>query len=104
MDLTLYFTSFGALAGLVIIITEFLKNLLKANTTWSQVISWGVSMLLVFIGNIFSLGAFVGLTPLWIAIYGIATGLVANGLFDINIIQAILEFIKLRKPATPVSK
>ena len=97
MDLTVYFASLAALAGLVVVVTELFENFVK-NTTWVQVISWVFAIALAFVGQFFQLGIFIGLTWYWTLIYGVAAGLVANGIFDINIVQAILEVLKIRVP------
>jgi hypothetical protein len=101
VDINDYFGSLGLMASLVAIITGYLNThvpfLQKANGTIKQLVSWAISIGLVFIGQLKSVGMVADSSTLWTAITGIAVGLVANGIFDIKLVQAILSFIKANK-------
>lgn len=96
-----YFGSLGLMASLVAIITGYLNThvsfLKNANGTVKQIVSWVISILVVFIGQLKSVGMVAETSTLWTAITGVAVGLVANGIFDIKLVQAILSFIKANK-------
>jgi hypothetical protein len=94
-----YFASLAALAGLVVIISGYvIKLLFKEIPTKivKQLISWGVSLILCLIGWLLKLGIFVD-TQWWsIIAYGMAAGLVSNGIFDIKFVQVILSWLKIK--------
>lgn len=98
LNINEYFGSLSLMASLVAIITGYLNTyvpfLKSANGTWKQVTSWVISIALVFIGQFKGVGLVAETTALWTAITGVAVGLIANGIFDIKIVQAILSFIK----------
>lgn len=94
MNITDYFVSLVALVPLVILITDFLKRWLKIEKTWiKQVLSWVISLVLCLIGMWFNLGIFADFSLIVTLAYGIATGLVANGVFDIELVKTLLDFI-----------
>ena len=85
-----YFTSLAALSGAVLIVTQFLLKFIKIK--FDQYFSWLVAVLLSCAGWFLQLGIFDGLAWYWIIIYGVASGLVANGLFDIGVVNMILNY------------
>ena len=105
-ELDQYFISIAALAGAVIAVTEFLKRgyekLTKRSSTslakWlKQITTWAVSIGLVFLGSYFELGIFADLSTTYIIIYGVGTGLVANGIFDFVLVQLLVDLFKKKK-------
>lgn len=92
IDIPQYFVSLSVFAPLVVIITEFIKANIKIEN--NQLLSWIVSVLLSAVGWFLQLGMFAGVAWYWIFIYGLSSGLVANGIFDISIVQAILNLFK----------
>ncbi|MGD2113403.1 MAG: hypothetical protein PVG07_00010 [Acidobacteriota bacterium] len=95
--LEVYFVSIAALAAIVLPVTNFIKNLIGSSGGWTVVLSWIVSIGLSFIGWWLKLGMFEGITIVWVLIYGVAVGMVANSLFDIGIVNAILSLFKQNK-------
>jgi hypothetical protein len=94
MDIGSYFVSLVALVPLVILASDFIKRTLKIEKGWlKQLIAWAVSVGLCLIGMWFDLGMFKDFTAVQTVAYGIATGLVANGVFDITIVQTLLDLI-----------
>lgn len=93
-----FFESLGLIAGLVTIITGYLNThisfLKEASGTAKQLVSWVVSLGVVFIGQAKGVGLLAGTDTLWTIITGIAVGLIANGIFDVKLVQSILSFIK----------
>ncbi len=93
-----YFYSLSAVAGLVVIIFQFINDkLLKypLNATWTQVSTWILAVALAFLAGWRDWGIFAELNAWWTLAYGVAAGLIANGLFELSVVQSILEFIKL---------
>lgn len=74
-------------------------------TTWfkvtqklvKQVIAWLVAIALTFAGNLLNIGFAADFPWLTTLAYGFGAGLVANGLFDINVVQSVLDAINLKK-------
>ena len=64
---------------------------------WKQIIVWIVSIVLTVLGNLFNIGFASDFPWLTTIIYGLASGLVANGIFDIGTVQGILAFLKLKE-------
>ena len=92
---------FGTLAGIAavtVFVAGFFNTLLGiGKKIWRQIVSWIVAVILVFAGSIFNIGFIADFPWLTTLVYGLAAGLVANGMFDINIVKAILEFLNLKK-------
>lgn len=99
IDLSTYFVSLAAVATATLGLTEFIKSLVNITSSWvKQVVAWVVGVGLAFLGYYLQLGIFVGLDVMWVIIYGLAAGLVANGIFDIVIVQALIDLFK-KKPS-----
>lgn len=97
-----YFVNIGALASAVVIVTEFFKkiNFIAIAPSWvKQILSWAVAIAGSFIGSYFNLGVFANLTTTYIIIYGLAVGLIANGIFDFALVQALLNKFKKKNAA-----
>jgi len=99
IDISNYFGSLSAMATLVVIISGYLNtHVLKTlSSTIKQIVSWAVAIALAFIGQMKGLGVVAEANTLWTIINGLAVGLVANGLFDVNLVQSILTFIGAKK-------
>lgn len=105
------FETFPALAALVLILTGWVSSLiiklkwdvrLEALTKgWKQYLSWLLGIALAAAGYFLQWGLFVNVAWYYIFIYGIISGLIANGLFKWELLKTILEAIKLLpKPKT----
>lgn len=62
-----------------------------------QVVAWLVAIALTFLGNLLNVGFTADFPWLTTLAYGFGAGLVANGLFDISIVQSVLDFLQLKK-------
>jgi len=94
-DVSKYFASLAVFVPIVILISGWLNTLFKTKGFGKQFVTWFISIVLVYVGWLLKLGLFAELTSWWIvAIYGLATGLVANGIFEIKVIQTVLGYIK----------
>lgn len=86
-----------ALAASVAAVTEFLKSQLKTKGIISQLLSWIVAIALSGLGWWLQIGMYVGVEWFWIFIYGLAGGLISNGIFDTAIVTAIISIFKKKK-------
>ena len=103
MDIANYFISLVALVPLVVLITDFLVRWLKIQkSAVKQVLSWVISIALCLAGMWLNLGMFASFSVGVTLAYGLATGLVANGIFDINLVQMLLDIILKFLPKKPV--
>lgn len=93
-----YFYSLGALAGLVLPVTQFVKNIFKSSGNWTRFISWVVAVGLSFFGWWLDLGILSGLSVVWVIIYGVAAGLIANSVFEAFYVEMILKLFKDKTP------
>lgn len=89
-----FFVSLAAMSAAVIPVTEFIKRLLKSSGGWTKFLSWIAATAISFVGWWLNLGILEGLSVIWVFIYGIAAGLVANSVFDIGIVEAIIRVFK----------
>lgn len=111
-----YFGTFALFAAGVTIIAEFINDLFKVSSkpetriSPKQAVSWVVAILGACLGYALQVGFFTefGTVDQWqgwvmTAVTGLGAGLVANGIYDVNIIQDALKFIfQFLKPQTKV--
>lgn len=106
MGLEAYFVDIVTMVPLVLLITEFLTSRFpKLDGLPSRIASFVVSEAIVFAGFFagFS-GVLAGIEAIWlVAAYGIAVGLVANGVFSTDTAKWFLEFLKARVPKSEPS-
>lgn len=99
MDIQAYFTDLAALVPLIVLVSEFVVNKAKLSGSTAQLTSWVVAEVLTFGGFFLDFGFLANIDQIWlVAVYGLAAGLVSNGVFDIKVVKALLEFVKLRVP------
>ncbi|HEX2982966.1 MAG TPA: hypothetical protein VHO28_05420 [Ignavibacteriales bacterium] len=94
-DILYYFASIPALASAVVILTQAVKKLVTFAGDSAQYVSWGVSLLLGAAGYIFNWGIFESVSWYVGLIYAFAAALIANGLFDWEIVKSVLKALKL---------
>jgi hypothetical protein len=98
IDISNYFGSLATLASLTVIITGYINtHLFETGGVWKQLVSWIVAISLAFIGQSKGIGIVADTDFWWTLINGLSIGLVANGLFDVTLIQNILQFLKAKK-------
>jgi len=97
-------TWFGTLAGFAAV-TVFLGSVVTSlfkitKSVWKQIVAWAVAIVLCLVGNLVNFGLLSEATLLQTLVYGLGAGLVANGIFDVSIVQLILQYLKLevKKP------
>ena len=98
-DLNAYFETIGTIAALTVIIATFLiDNVFKFVKRYPKMIlTWLIAILLTAAGNLLNVGFVAEFPWLTTVIYGLGVGLVANGIFDVPMVQAFLELLKLKK-------
>jgi len=91
-------TWFGTLAGiaaLTVFVGGFLNGLLKVTkNVVKQLVAWVVAILLAVVANLVNFGFLAEATWLMTVIYGFGAGLVANGIFDVAIVKALIVAIE----------
>jgi len=93
-----WFATLAGIAAVTVFIAAFVNKLFKIEKKiGKQIIAWLIAIALVVLGNLFNLGFMSEFPWLTTIIYGFAAGLVANGMFDVAIVQALLDFINLKK-------
>lgn len=98
-DPATWFVTLGAFVAVVMVVTQFAKKLINASGMLAKLLSWLVSVILGAIGWLMQLGIFTGIEWYWALIYALSAGLLSNGIFDIGVVTAILNFIKsFQKP------
>ncbi len=94
MDLSQFFVSLAAIVPLAVLVTEFLKTKLNIEKNWlKQVTAWVISVVLCLLGMWLNLGILAHVTFIQAIVYGLATGLVANGFFDLSVVQILLDLL-----------
>jgi hypothetical protein len=91
----LWFGTLGGIAALTVFVGGVLNGLLKVTKTFvKQLVAWIVAILLAVIANLVNLGFLAGSTWLMTILYGFGAGLVANGIFDVAIVKALILAIE----------
>lgn len=96
-DILYYFASIPALATAIVILTQAVKKLVAFTGDSAQYVSWGVSLILGAAGYVFHWGIFESVTWYVGLLYAFAAALIANGLFDWEIVKSVLKALKLYK-------
>lgn len=95
---------FGTLAGFsagVVVLTQFINTLFKVQKSgWKQAISWITAIVACVVGFLIHAGMFADYGALnewqgWVKtiITGLAAGLISNGIYDIEPVRIIVEWI-----------
>lgn len=100
IDLSPYFGTLAAVVALVLFVTGWVKtHLLKVDGWKARLLSWAVSGVIAFVGKWLNLGIFADSSLLWTVINAVLVGLVANGLYTIEVVQKLLELLKAKLSA-----
>lgn len=102
MDLvTTFFTSLSGLATLNVIVSDWINKTLKIEKGWlKQLVSWITPILVTVVGFVLQVGIFstFGSLTMWTGwvyaiLTGFGTGLISNGIYDINGVKTLLNNI-----------
>jgi hypothetical protein len=100
-DIKAYVATFFYFAATVVFLTSVINKFIKLKGFAKQYLSWFVALAIGISAFLLKLGIFEPIHWYQALIYSIAAGLGANGIFDWNLIQTILQAIKL-EPTPPV--
>ena len=90
-----WFSSLAAIAALTAFLSSFLNGILNVTSKIvKQLISWAVAVILLVGSDLLNVGYAADFPLLLAAAHGLGAGLISNGIFDIPIIKAILDFIE----------
>jgi len=97
IDLAPYFGSLAAVAGVVMMLSGWLKtHVIKVDGIKAQLLTWLISIGIAFFGQWQDAGIFADSDILMTVLNGIGVGLVANGLYSIEVVQKVLELVKAK--------
>jgi hypothetical protein len=97
IDLAPYFGSLAAVAGVVMMLSGWLKtHVIKVDGIKAQLLTWLISIGIAFFGQWQDAGIFADNDILMTVLNGIGVGLVANGLYSIEVVQKVLELVKAK--------
>ena len=99
IDLNTYFTSLVSASTAVVLIAGWINtHITKFDGIKAQILSWVISIALAFLGTYAQVGMFENATLLSTILNGLGIGLIANGIFTIDFVQALLILIKAKTP------
>ena len=94
-QLNLYMGSMAGVAAVTAFLAALLNGLLKVEKKFvKQLVAWIVAILILVITDLFNFGFAAEFSILKAVIYGVGTGFVANGIFDIPVIKSILDKVE----------
>jgi len=92
-NINVWLGSLVGIAAVTVFLAAEVNKLLKLEGFWKQLMAWIVAILLMVVGNLVNLGFMAELDWLHTIVYGIAAGFVSNGIFDISLVQLLLQAI-----------
>ena len=92
-NINVWLGSMAGIAAVTVFLAAEVNKLLKLEGFWKQLMAWIVAILLMVVGNLVNLGFMAELDWLHTIVYGIAAGFVSNGIFDISLVQLLLQAI-----------
>jgi len=94
-NLNMYLGSMVGVAAMATFLGALLNGLLKVTKAFvKQLIVWLVAIVTLVIANLVNIGYAAEFTIWQSLLHGLGAGLVANGIFDVPIVKAIMEFIE----------
>lgn len=100
-NINVWLGSLAGVAAVTVFLAAAVNTIFKITVgIWKQVVSWAISIILLFVGNLVNMGFMADLTWFHTLIYGVAAGFVANGIFDIAFIKLVLQALKI-EPKPP---
>lgn len=94
-NLNMYLGSMVGVAAMATFLGALLNGLLKVTKTFvKQLVVWLVAIATLVIANLVNMGYAAEFTIWQSLLHGLGAGLVANGIFDIPVVKAIMEFIE----------
>lgn len=97
-DYNAVFLSLSALVATIPFVVEIVKSFFPSlKGIWTQVVSWLVAVGLCMFGWWQHLGIYDGIEWYIALLYGLGSGLVANGIADIGLVQWIIGLFSEKK-------
>jgi len=94
-NINLYFGSLVGIAAAATFVGALLNGLLKVTKKFvKQLVVWLVCIVALVGSNLLNFGYAKEFTLLTSLMHGLGAGLVANGIFDVPIVNAIMNFIE----------
>lgn len=94
-NLNIYLASMVGVAAMSTFLGALLNGLLKIVKPFiKQLVVWLVAIAVMIIANVANIGYGGEFTYWQSLLHGLGAGLVANGIFDVPIVKAIMEFIE----------
>lgn len=94
-NLNTYLGSMVGVAAMATFLGALLNGLLKVTKTFvKQLVVWLVAIATLVIANLVNMGYAAEFTIWQSLLHGLGAGLVANGIFDIPVVKAIMTFIE----------
>lgn len=94
-NLNVYLGSMVGVASMSVFLGALLNGLLKVTKTFiKQLVVWLVTIATLVIANLVNMGYAAEFTIWQSLLHGLGAGLVANGIFDIPVVKAIMTFIE----------
>ena len=94
-NINVWLGSLAGVAAVTVFLAAFVNTLLKTSGFIKQLVAWIIAILLLVVGNLVNMGFMAELTWLNTIIYGVATGFVANGIFDVEFVKTVLRALKI---------
>ena len=86
------YLTFASTVAAILVVTEFLKNLINTSGFTTQLVSWGTGVVIVMFGFFAQLGWLAEVELWWhAAIWALGAALASNGLFEVPIVKAFLS-------------
>ena len=84
-DLQGWFASTAAVAGVTIFLTLMVAKVWKTITAiWKQIVALAIALILIAVGNLANIGFMAEFNWLSTIVYGLITGFIANGWYDLK--------------------
>ena len=94
-NINVWLGSLTGVAAVTVFIAAAANTLLKTTGIWKQIVAMVVSIILLGVGNLVNMGFMAELNLLHTIIYGLAGGLLANGIFDLGFLNVLLRLLKV---------
>jgi len=98
IDLSLFWVSIISLTAIVMPLSGWIISLIKLDGAASRFVSWAVAILLSYTGYWMNFGFWADMGPITTALTGLGMGLVSNGVFTMEWVQAVLTAIGAKLP------
>ena len=96
-NINVWLGSLAGIAAVTVFLASVVNKLFKFEGFWRQLSAWLIAVILMALGNLVNLGFMAEMDWLHTIVYGIATGFISNGIFDIAFVQLVLQTIGIEE-------